>query len=81
MATITLIVIGVISLLVKWNKLRCFAGWRREENTRCFSPAKKPKMSGEVPYVSTPGQCYARQTSEGTFFSGGKGMFPIERKI
>jgi hypothetical protein len=26
-------------------------------------------------YVSTPGQCYARQTSKGTFFSGRKGMF------
>jgi hypothetical protein len=32
-------------------------------------------FSGVSRYVSTPGQCYARQTSKGTFFSGKKGMF------
>jgi hypothetical protein len=45
MATIALIVIGVISLLVKQNKLMrevfCWLHWRREENTPCFFSRQK----------------------------------------
>jgi hypothetical protein len=32
-------------------------------------------------YVSTPGQCYARQTSKGTFFWAGKVCFYVQKIV